>query len=803
MKIAKQLLDASPHSPPAELLLNIARSTPFLQLTPLNVTPQTQLFINFDLNCTSPHFLTCAARFLKPYQAQEYAKPDILRKILFAFSNQKITLLDLYSYSYIIALSSTSKQSQPDLSSSIFDEKNNFFKVRESLSNSLEMTLQVFKTEIGEKRKTKEFSQIFRICEVIEMVNLIQKMELSPQEELNFENLALKSIGLTSQIFDEIYENATNQGTEIQNVWENSVDDIDEAGYIRYIEQLNASNPHYISQYANQNSHSTPDLTLHDLAPKPPKINQQLQITQILASIASIPVIKLFNYIEQIRLLNDEVNSQKLAVKREIQAQKQQLKQLTDQQGTYFVNNQMLRNGKIYKQFEDLTPLEQNEIKYQATANLYKYICMKKQLKLQQFQRLFENQLNEKLDQLTQDDLLIAQNEMKNEQIQRIMLNVERNNQMLETSSNTADSYALLTKTAQIRDAGNAISLVSRSQKYQNLVKKPQISSTKREQNLMQLDLNSYFQSIQETAFYALSQNFSSSNKIRNCVNVILLCRAQFASQFFGVTKFDDIFVEIGAKNDAKQVENDDYTGDCNVLSNSMSQTLTIKEKLNCEKVVLQDRSGKLNSIQNQSPAIDISSYIPSMTQKPNSQMLNSVHFDIPDSLSDFKLVCDTTLTGQLHVIFMQYLRWLSNKNKVSEREKAIAELEKSERIEKQIVQLRLFTNFIGNMFLKGGDNIGYIVYIANFTEILQEIVVDPSKIVCFEDDEMGLLIIALWAFPFFDDYFQLIKICLKPALNANPVIQQVVRQIIKDLYIYSQTEGEDRDLGRLLFEGQ
>ena len=67
----------------------------------------------------------------------------------------------------------------------------------------------------------------------------------------------------------------------------------------------------------------------------------------------------------------------------------------------------------------------------------------------------------------------------------------------------------------------------------------------------------------------------------------------------------------------------------------------------------------------------------------------------------------------------MQYVRWVSERNKLDLRESTTEQLNKEEQLLKRVTELRVFTNYVGSIFVRGGDEIGHVSYIKTFSSTL------------------------------------------------------------------------------------
>ena len=67
----------------------------------------------------------------------------------------------------------------------------------------------------------------------------------------------------------------------------------------------------------------------------------------------------------------------------------------------------------------------------------------------------------------------------------------------------------------------------------------------------------------------------------------------------------------------------------------------------------------------------------------------------------------------------MQFVRWVSERNKLELRENNSNSLCEEEQLLKRVTELRVFTNYVGSIFVRGGDDIGHVSYVKTFSSTL------------------------------------------------------------------------------------
>lgn len=203
----------------------------------------TALMAYFTELCSVRNVLSICNRVFMPYHCAEVIQPEIIRTVFWSYGKGMLTDLDILSYcnmvvtgSYLttfhcdteqILTTNTKKVNTGSHGSkgascttvNVLDPRNAYFNERQRISNSLLPTLAVFKAEISSTSLGLS-NECYLLLLAAELVNKLYHLEIIPENELEYESLCTRSLGLVITLFNNVWLRISDTGMELSEIWQ-------------------------------------------------------------------------------------------------------------------------------------------------------------------------------------------------------------------------------------------------------------------------------------------------------------------------------------------------------------------------------------------------------------------------------------------------------------------------------------------------------------------------------------------------------------------------------------------------------
>lgn len=201
------------------------------------------LMAYFTELCSIRNVLSICNRVFMPYHCAEVIQPEIIRTVFWSYGKGMLSDLDILSYCNMVVTGSylttfhcdteqilttntkttnTGQHGSKGAKSStanVLDPRNAYFNERQRISNSLLPTLAVFKAEISSTSLGLS-NECYLLLLAAELVNKLYHLEIISENELEYESLCTRSLGLIITIFNNVWLRISDAGMELSETWQ-------------------------------------------------------------------------------------------------------------------------------------------------------------------------------------------------------------------------------------------------------------------------------------------------------------------------------------------------------------------------------------------------------------------------------------------------------------------------------------------------------------------------------------------------------------------------------------------------------
>lgn len=201
------------------------------------------LMAYFTELCSVRNVLSICNRVFMPYHCAEVIQPEVIRTVFWSYGKGMLSDLDILSYcnmvvtgSYLTTFHCDTEQilttntkivntgpygprGAKGSTANVLDPRNAYFNERQRISNSLLPTLAVFKAEIS-STSLRLSNECYLLLLAAELVNKLYHLEIIPENELEYESLCTRSLGLIITIFNNVWVRISDTGMELSETWQ-------------------------------------------------------------------------------------------------------------------------------------------------------------------------------------------------------------------------------------------------------------------------------------------------------------------------------------------------------------------------------------------------------------------------------------------------------------------------------------------------------------------------------------------------------------------------------------------------------
>ena len=201
------------------------------------------LMAYFTELCSIRNVLSICNRVFMPYHCAEVIQPEIIRTVFWSYGKGLLSDLDILSYcnmvvtgSYlttfhcdtekilmtntkIVSTGPRGPRGAKSSTDNVLDPRNAYYNERQRISNSLLPTLAVFKAEISSTSLGLS-NECYLLLLAAELVNKLYHLEIIPENELEYESLCTRSLGLIITIFNNVWLRISDTGMELSETWQ-------------------------------------------------------------------------------------------------------------------------------------------------------------------------------------------------------------------------------------------------------------------------------------------------------------------------------------------------------------------------------------------------------------------------------------------------------------------------------------------------------------------------------------------------------------------------------------------------------
>lgn len=117
----------------------------------------------------------------------------------------------------------------------------------------------------------------------------------------------------------------------------------------------------------------------------------------------------------------------------------------------------------------------------------------------------------------------------------------------------------------------------------------------------------------------------------------------------------------------------------------------------------------------------------------------------------------------------------------------------------KVAIDFRNFCTLIADKMASGGNQIGFIPKVDGAAG-LRALIADKTLLKTFTGDEIAAVLISQWALPVALDSYAVVGLLRQRALGCNPILRNVLNEMLTDLYVYLDVGGGDLMEARKVF---